>query len=107
MFDFIVQDLTWSQYPVPTAIHWLQGLLVGFLLVQAHYKEHWHLIGYAALSTLCFLCYESLEQMRIGDSGDIDVLNFTFMLHVSAGITFLVHEIKRKRRENKPKKGYN
>ena len=103
MFDFI----TLSDYPVQTIVHWIQGFLVGFLVVQAHYTRAWHLTGYALISTLCFICYEWTEQQSINDRAFIDIANFTLMLHLSAGITFLFHYLKQKRLENKPKKGYN
>lgn len=103
MFDFITNDITWAQYPFATASHWAQGLLAGWLVAQAHWKKHWHLIGYALLTTVCFLVYESLEQYRIGDRGDVDVLNFALMVHVSAGITCIYHAI-RNRRQNPPSK---
>ena len=92
MFDFI----TLSDYPAQTLVHWAQGLLVGFLLVQAHFKQHWHLIGYAAIATICFISYESLEQVRISDRGDIDVLNFALMVHISAVLTAIYHLLRRK-----------
>ena len=91
----LLNDLTWKDYPIATAIHWGQGLLAGWLLAQAHWKRHWHLIGYALLATLCFISYEALEQYRIGDRGDVDVLNFTVMLHVAAALTSLYHAIRR------------
>ena len=91
MFDFITQDITFAQYPVPTLIHWIQGALVGCLLMLAHFKKHWHLVGYAAISTLVFLCYEALEQQRIHDRGDVDILNFALLVHISAAVTALCH----------------
>ena len=96
MFNFIVQDLTFQDYPLPTLIHWAQGLLVGFLVTQAHFSKNWHLIGYALISTICFISYESLEMKRIADKGDIDVLNFTLMIHISALLTFIFHLIKKR-----------
>lgn len=96
MFDFLLNDITWKDYPLATASHWLQGALVGWLLVQAHYRRHWHLIGYACIATLCFLTYEGYEQWRISDRGDVDVLNYALLVHVSAIATVLYHEIRRK-----------
>ena len=97
MLDFITQDITLKEYPIPTLVHWFQGALVGWLLVQAHYREHWHLVGYALIATAVFLCYESLEQLRIADRGDVDVLNFAVLVHVSAGMTGIYHAIRRHR----------
>lgn len=91
MFDFITQDITLKDYPIATCIHWAQGILVGWLVAQAHWKAHWHLIGYAFLATACFLVYETLEQLRIGDRGDVDVLNFAVMVHIAAGVTCAFH----------------
>lgn len=93
MLDFILQDITIREYPVPTIIHWLQGLLVGFLLIQGHNKRNWHLTAYGIVAAICFLVYEALEQGRIADKGDVDVLNFTFMVHVSALGTMLYNRI--------------
>ena len=94
MLDFITQDITLREYPIPTLIHWAQGGLVGWLVAQAHFRKHWHLIGYALIATAVFLCYETLEQVRIGDRGDVDVLNFGLLVHASAFITMLYHQIR-------------
>ena len=95
MFDFLFQDMTFREYPIPTLIHWFQGGLVGILVMQAHFKRHWHLLGYALVATAVFLCYESLEQARIGDRGDVDVLNFAVLVHLSAFFTASVHIIRK------------
>lgn len=96
MLEFLTQDITLRDYPIPTLIHWAQGALVGWLVAQAHFRKHWHLIGYAAIATVIFLCYESLEQLRIGDRGDVDVLNFGMLVHVSAGCTAIYHGIRKR-----------
>ena len=95
MFEFITQDITLKDYPIPTLIHWFQGALVGWLVAQSHFRKHWHLIGYAVIATATFLCYESLEQFRIADRGDVDVLNFAVLVHLSAGITAGYHAIRK------------
>ena len=91
MFDFITADNTFSLYPGATILHWFQGLLVGFLLMQSHVRKRWHFLAYAALATACFLAYEITEMVRINDNGDVDIANFTFMVHVGAVITGLYH----------------
>ena len=96
MFDFITQDITLRDYPIPTLIHWAQGALVGILVAQAHFRKHWNLIGYALIATASFLCYESLEQARIGDRGDVDVLNFAMLIHISAACTAIYHAIRKR-----------
>ena len=95
MFDFILQDNTLTEYPVATIIHWLQGILVGWLVMRS--PSRWHYLAYAIIATACFLAYESLEQARIGDRGDVDVLNFVVMVHTSAGVTALVRYIRGRR----------
>ena len=97
MFEFITQDITLQDYPIPTLIHWAQGALVGWLLMQAHFRQHWHLVGYAVIATAVFLCYESLEQSRIGDRGDVDVLNFAMLIHISAAFTAIYHKLRKLR----------
>ena len=97
MLDFITQDITIKDYPIPTLIHWFQGALVGFLVVQAHYRQHWHLVGYAVIATIVFLTYESLEQSRIADRGDVDVLNFAVLVHLSAFVTAIFHKLRKLR----------
>lgn len=101
MFDFLLQDSTFAEYPVQTCIHWLQGLLVGALLAHAHHRREPHLWGYAFVATICFICYEGFEQWRIADRGDVDLLNFMVMVHLSAGITLIYHSIRRKYREHR------
>lgn len=96
MLDFLTQDITLWDYPIPTLIHWCQGLLVGWLCGKSHFHQRWHLLGYAGIATLCFVVYEALEQARIGDKGDVDVLNFAMMVHLAALVTVLYHLLKRR-----------
>ena len=96
MFDFLFADNTFKDYPAQTIIHQLQGLGVGILLIQAHIQKHWHFLGYAAIATVCFIAYETLEQARIADKGDADVLNFTVMVHAGAIATMGYHYARRK-----------
>ena len=96
MFDFLLQDITFKDYPIPTLIHWMQGALVGWLVAQAHFRKNWHLVGYAIIATTTFLAYESLEQLRIGDRGDVDVLNFAVLVHLAAAITSAYYLIRKR-----------
>lgn len=96
MFDFLFADNTFKDYPAQTIIHQLQGLGVGILLIKAHVYRHWHFLGYAAIATVCFIAYETLEQARIADRGDADVLNFTVMVHAGAIATIVYHYLRRK-----------
>ena len=88
MLDFLLKDDTFQEYPPQTIIHWLQGALVGWLVIVAHFRQNWHLVGYALIATACFLTYETVEQAGIGDRGWVDILNFTAMLHISALLTW-------------------
>ena len=83
----LLTDNTFQEYPFATALHWAQGVLVGWLLMRAIYRKNGYLLGYACVTCVCFLLYESLEQLRIADRGDVDVLNFALFVHLSAGAT--------------------
>lgn len=93
--DAFWNDITLREYPVATVIHWLQGIVAGNFAVRAHYRRHWHLTGYAALLAVCFIAYETLEQLRIQDRGDVDILNFVMMFHGSGFVTFVYYATKR------------
>ena len=97
MFDFILQDNTLTEYPIATVIHWLQGILVGWLVMRARTPYLDRFSGYAIIAAASFLIYEVLEQMRIGDRGDVDILNFAVMVHASAGATALYRRIRHRR----------
>ena len=94
MFGFILLDNTFTEFPVETIIHWAQGAFVGWLVIVAHFRKHWHLVGYAIIATACFLTYETVEQAGEGDRGWVDILNFTAMLHISALLTWGFYILK-------------
>ena len=92
MFDFLIADNTFAEYPVQTMIHHAQGIVAGFLLVHSHYRGGIAARTYAIVLIALFVVYEALEQARISDRGDVDVLNMAVALHVSALATYLGHK---------------
>lgn len=105
MFDFLITDNTFAEYPVQTVIHHAQGIVAGFLLVHAHYRGGVAARTYAIVLLGLFVAYELAEQARIADRGDVDILNMAVALHVSALLTWGYHHsrllISKHRRKEK------
>ena len=88
MFDFLLADNTFTEYPIQTLIHHGQGVVGGILLVRAHFRGGVGARTYAMVLIALFVAYEALEQARIADRGDVDVLNMAVALHVAALLTY-------------------
>ena len=88
-----------TAFPGAEAVHSLQGVVIGFLLARAYLEESLAQ-ALVALTLLAGFCvYESLEQLRIADRGDIDVMVLLVTTWLSAVITLVVTLVYRWRKK--------
>ena len=80
-----------KNFPIPEAIHALQGYLCGFLAAHGILKDRVVNVLGAILVAFCFISYETLEQMRIHDQGDSDVMVFWATAFITGLVYMLVH----------------
>ena len=86
MSDLINQIIS---YPVSETIHSLQGIIAGWLLCHGLLRDKTSYVLGAFVVAFCFIAYEGLEQARIGDQGDSDVM----MFWTATVITALIYDI--------------
>ena len=87
MWELLTEASTFKDYPAATIVHWLQGLAAGWCYVHGHHRQNTSARTYAIFLVMLFLAYEISEQAGIGDKGWEDILNFGFMMHLSAAVT--------------------
>ena len=78
-------------FPIQEAIHGLQGYVCGFLLAHGIIKDKTSSVIGSLVVAFCFVAYESLEQARIADQGDSDVLVFWCLAVVTALVYSIIH----------------
>lgn len=96
MWDVIQQV---KDFPFEEFIHGLQGYICGALAVHGLITNKSPFVLSAILVAFCFVAYEGLEQFRIHDKGDSDVMVFWAIAFVTGLLYFGGHKlIKRLRR---------
>ena len=94
MLEALSHFNTWASYPFSTGAHWILMGLAGVLIIRSHYRGGPAMRCLAIIIVALFVSYETLEQLRISDDGDIDVANgFMSLLLASAG-TWLAHYLR-------------
>ena len=72
-FSFLI---SWVKFPLAELSHALQGVLAGWLAARAIFHKEVSDALIALLITANFSIYETLEMVRIKDSGDLDLENY-------------------------------
>ena len=92
MFKSLILQVT--AFPGAETIHSLQGAVVGYLLATGYLSDKLTRVGIAFTLMQGFAIYETLEQWRIGDSGDVDFQVMLMTAWLSAVITLAVHLVR-------------
>ena len=96
MWDVIQQI---KDFPLAESIHGLQGYICGALAVHGLITDKVSFVLCAILVSYNFISYESLEQARIHDNGDSDVMVFWAVAFITGLLYFGGHKlVKRLRR---------
>ena len=90
MWDVIEQI---KNFPLPESIHAVQGYVCGALAVHGLIKDKVTLMIGSFIVAYCFIEYETLEQRRIHDQGDSDVMVFWATAFISGLIYFGCHKL--------------
>ena len=93
MWDVLEQI---KNFPLEETIHGLQGYICGLLLAHGIIRDKTASVLGALLIAFCFIAYESLEQARIHDQGDSDVMVFWAITVISSLIYTFIHCCRRK-----------
>ena len=96
MTELLQHFNTLHSYLVATLAHWSLCGVCGALTVQSHYKGGPMLRLLATVIVCGWALYETLEQFRIADRGDVDVANGLFAYVVGALLVSAYHYGKRK-----------
>ena len=83
--------LQFRRFPFAESIHMAQGIVVGILLARGYLKESLVRVGIALTLMAAFAVYEALEQLRIGDRGDLDFSAMLIAAWLSAMVTLGLH----------------
>ena len=97
MSDLIQQI---KSFPIPEIIHSLQGWICGALAAHGVFKNQNSFVMAAILVAICFIAYESLEQLRIRDKGDVDVMVFAGTALFTGIIYSIIHFWRKKHVQN-------
>ena len=90
--DLILQI---AQFPGAESLHMLQGAVAGYLLVQGYLKDSVARVSIALTILVGFIAYETLEQWRIGDNGDLDTQAALISMWICGIITLAISLIRK------------
>ena len=93
--------LQFAQFPGAETIHLLQGVVCGVLLVTGYLRSSTARVCIALTLMVGFAIYETLEQWRIGDSGDVDFQVMLITMWLSGAVTLGVKYLRRLRSKDK------
>lgn len=83
--------LQFHRFPGAESIHLAQGLVAGWLLVSGYIHQRAERVAIALVLLAGFCVYETLEQWRIGDNGDLDVSAFLIAMWLSAIMSLAIY----------------
>ena len=83
--------LQFHKFPFAESIHSLQGIVIGILIARGYLADSLVRVMIALVLMSGFIAYETLEQYRIGDMGDLDVSAMLIAAWLSAMVTLVVH----------------
>ena len=95
MWDVIQQI---KNFPIPETVHAVQGYICGVLAAHGLITDKVSFMIGSSIIAFCFVAYEGLEQLRIHDQGDSDVMVFWATAFVTGLIYFGCHKLIKKLR---------